>query len=174
MSIAGIPEVMHDFNMYNSAQKIVGMGSEVALPDLEAMTETVAGAGILGEIDVPVVGRYGSLEQEIPFRVLDEDYFKMIDPTQALELMLRGAVQYNTVTTGGTDWKGMRVVYRGKVKKITLGTAKLGGAMDSSITLELTYIYIELDGKAKFELDKINPTFKINGVDKLAKVKKLT
>ena len=46
--------------------------------------------------------------------------------------------------------------------------------MDSSITLELTYILIEMDGQKKFELDKINGVFKINNVDMLAAVKRLT
>ena len=69
---------------------------------------------------------------------------------------------------------GMRVVYRGRCKKISLGTVKQGGPMDSSITIELTYILIEMDGKKKIELDKVNGVFKVNGVDLLAKVKKLT
>ena len=45
---------------------------------------------------------------------------------------------------------------------------------DESSTLGLTYIYIELDGKPKFELDKLNSVFKVNGVDLLAKVRKYT
>ncbi len=46
--------------------------------------------------------------------------------------------------------------------------------MESSITLELTYILIEVDGKKRVELDKINGVFKLNGVDMLEKVRKLT
>jgi P2 family phage contractile tail tube protein len=69
---------------------------------------------------------------------------------------------------------GMRVVVRGRCKKISIGTVKQGGPMDSSITVELTYILIEMDGKPKIELDKINGIFKVNGIDVLAKVKKLT
>ncbi len=174
MAILGIPEVIHDFNIYNTGSKIIGLTGEVALPDFEAMTETISGAGILGEIETTIAGRYSSMEQEIPFRCIDDDYFKLIDPTNPVDLTLRGAIQYNVRANGSTDYMGMRVVFRGRCKKITIGTVKQGGPMDSSITLELTYILIEMDGKKKIELDKINGTFKVNNVDLLAKVNKLT
>ena len=174
MAILGIPEVIHDFNIYNTGNKIVGLTGEVSLPDFEAMTETISGAGILGKIETTIAGRYGSMEQEIPFRCIDADYFKLIDPTTPVDLTLRGAIQYNVRANGSTDYMGMRVVFRGRCKKITIGTVKQGGPMDSSITLELTYILVEMDGKKKIELDKINSTFKVNNVDLLAKVKKFT
>jgi len=68
----------------------------------------------------------------------------------------------------------MRVVFRGHCKKMAIGTVKQGGPMDSAITQELTYILIEMDGKSRFELDKVNGVFKVNNVDLLAKVHKLT
>ena len=174
MAIAGIPEAIHDFNMYNTGNKLLGLTGEVAMPDFEAMTNTVSGAGILGEYETPIPGHFGSQVLEIPFRCINEDYFKMIDQSQAMELTLRGAIQHNLPTTQATDFVGMRVVVRGKPKTIKIGTVKQRGKMDSSISVELTYIYIEMDGKARIELDKINPTWKINGVDQLAKVKQLT
>lgn len=172
MAISGIPELIHDFNMYNSGNKIIGMTGEVALPEFEAMTETISGPGILGEIETGIPGRFGSMEQEIPFRVIDEDYFKLIDTSKPVELTLRGAIQYTVATTGAIDHMGMRVVVRGRPKKISIGTVKQGGAMDSKIALELSYILIEMDGKKRVELDKMNSVFKINGKDMLAKVRK--
>lgn len=174
MAIAGIPEVIHDFNLYLSGNKLGGVTGEVPLPDFEAVTETISGAGILGEFESVIAGRYGSMEQEVPFRVINEDMFKLIDPTVPVELTLRGAIQQTVKATGAVDYIGMRVVFRGRSKKIAIGTVKQGGPMDSSIALELTYILIEMDGKSKVELDKINGVFKINGVDLLAKVHKLT
>ena len=174
MAIAGIPEVIHDFNLYLSGNKLGGVTGEVALPDFEAGTETISGAGILGEFESVIAGRYGSMEQEVPFRVINEDMFKLIDPTVPVELTLRGAIQQTVKATGAVDYIGMRVVFRGRSKKIAIGTVKQGGPMASSIALELTYILIEMDGKSKVELDKINGVFKINGVDLLAKVHKLT
>lgn len=174
MAIAGIPEVIHDFNLYLSGSKLGGHTGEVALPDFESITATISGAGILGEYEAPVAGHYSSMEQEIPFRCINADYFKMVDPSSAVDLTLRGAIQYNDKATQATDYMGMRVVMRGRCKKIAIGTVKQREGMDSSITLELTYILVEMDGETKVELDKLNGVFTVNGVDLLEKVRKLT
>ena len=44
--------------------------------------------------------------------------------------------------------------------------------MDSSVSLELSYILIEVDGETMFELDKLNDVFVVDGVDLLEKVRK--
>lgn len=174
MALAGIPEVINDFNLYLSGSKLLGHTGEVELPDLEALTETVSGAGILGEIDVNVIGRFGSIVQEIPFRAINADYVKLVNPNSAIDLTLRGAIQQLDPTTGAAKPVGVRVVERGICKNISLGTVKQGGPMDSSVSLELTYILIEFDGKAVLELNKLGGVFSVNGVDQLAAIKKLT
>jgi len=174
MAIAGIPEVINDFNLYLSGGKLGGMTGEVAIPDFEAMTSTTSGNGLLGEYEAIVLGHYGSMEQEIPFRCINEDYFSMVAPNKAVELTLRGAIQQTERDTQNEGEVGMRVVYRGRCKKIALGTVKQREQMGSSITLELTYIMIEMDGKERICLDKINGVFRVNGVDQLAKIRALT
>ena len=42
------------------------------------MTETLSGPGILGEIDDPTLGQFGSMEMEIPFVTLTQSMFKLI------------------------------------------------------------------------------------------------
>ena len=85
MAIVGIPEAIHDFNMYLTGNKLGGITGEVEMPPFESMTSTVSGAGILGEYEAPTPGHFGSMEQEIPFRCINRDYFNMVDPTQPLE-----------------------------------------------------------------------------------------
>lgn len=174
MAFLGIPEVIHDFNTYNTGRKQVGITGEVTLADFEALTASISGAGILGEYESVVAGHFGSMEQEIPFRVVNKDYFDMVAPTKAVDLTLRGAIQYTDQATQNTNYMGLRVVFRGKCKKVKLGTVKLHDVMDASITLELTYVLIELDGQKKLELDKLNPKYVVNGEDMLAKVRALT
>ena len=66
----------------------------------------------------------------------------------------------------------IRIVVRGRMKKLTSGTVKQGGAMDAAVAVEVVYIMIELDGKQRVELDKLNNVYKVNGVDLLAKIRK--
>lgn len=174
MAIPVVPEIIHSFNIYNTGNRLVGVTGEVAIPNFEGVTSTTGGAGILGEYESIAIGHYGSMEQVIPFRCIDEDFFTLISPSESVELTLRGAIQHTVRTNLNSGAIGMRVVYRGRCKNIAVGTARLRGQMDSQITLELTYIYVEMDGKPRIELDKINEVFKINGVDKLAQIKRLT
>lgn len=171
MATAGIPGVINNFNLYYRGTALVGLTGEITLPDFEGMTETLSGPGILGEIEEVIIGQFGSMELEIPFRILDEDAFKIMSPASTLDLTLRASEQYTVKSTGGIDYKGMRIVVRGRQKKLTSGSVKQGGAMEASVTVEITYIMVELDGKKRIELDKLNSVYKVNNVDLLAKVR---
>lgn len=82
MGALGIPGVINNFNLYNNGTALVGLTGEISLPDFEGMTETLSGPGILGEIEEVIIGQFGSMELEIPFRILDEDAFKLMSPGQ--------------------------------------------------------------------------------------------
>ncbi len=81
-----IPTKINKYNVYNAGNRLLGMGDEMSLPDFEPSSETVSGAGILGEIDDPTVGYFGNQELEIPFRVLDREAMDMMDMTKASSL----------------------------------------------------------------------------------------
>ena len=72
-----IPEVLNHFNIYNGANALVGVSGEVELPELEAITDTVEGTGVLGEIEDPVTGQFSSATIKIPFAVLYSDMFSI-------------------------------------------------------------------------------------------------
>lgn len=167
-----IPTKVNNYNLYNKADRLLGVGDEVPLPDFEAVSETVSGAGILGEIDDPTIGYFGNMEMEIPFRTVDEEAVDMLDMTKAVHLTIRGAVQ-EINPEGDIVPKPVRVVVRGRAAKFSPGKLKKGNPMDSSVTLTVLYIFIEIDGKPAVELDKLNPTYKINGKDMLAGIKEM-
>ena len=159
-----IPTKINKYNVYNAGNRLLGMGDEVTLPSFEASSETVSGAGVLGEFDDPTVGYFSNMEQEIPFRVLDQ--------TKAVQLELRGA-QQTTDSNGDIEFRPMRVVVRGRMAGFDPGKVKAGNGMETSVKLTILYILIELEGKTMVELDKINEVFKIRGVDVLAKIKEM-
>ena len=167
-----IPTKINRYNVYNKGNRLLGVGEEMALPDFEPSSETVTGAGILGEIDDPTVGYFSNQELEIPFRLLDKETADMMDMTKAVQLTLRAAQQTLTVE-GNTEFRSMRVVVRGKSATQSMGSVKSGSSMSSGVTLNLTYILFEVDGESLIELDKLNPTFKVRGVDILQKVREM-
>ena len=138
-----IPTKINKYNVYNDTERLLGMGDEVTLPDFEAMSDTISGAGIMGEIEDPTVGHFGNQEMEIPFRVVDQEAVDMLNMTKAVHLTLRSAQQNNDVlgaillselldsllifqihcTSGGSD----EALRRGKDD---LGAGGLGAGLD--------------------------------------------
>lgn len=169
-----VPEIINNYNVYHNGNALVGVSGAVTLPTLDAITEEVSGAGILGTYDTNVVGFYSSITQEVPFRILDEDIFSLMNPSELVDLTFRGSSQFTHKATGAVDYKGMRVVERGRLKNFTPGKLELGKQMDASVTLELLYILIEVDGATKLEYDKLNSVFVVDGKDLLEKVRTLS
>lgn len=170
-AMANVPEVINNYNVYNNGNVLIGVSGSVTLPTFEPITEEVSGAGILGTYDTSIAGFYSSMTQEVPFRILDEDIFSLMNPSQLVDLTFRASAQSTVKATGAVDYKGMRIVERGRLKSFTPGKYELGKQMDASVTLELLYILIEIDGQTKLEYDKLNSVFTVNGKDLLEKVR---
>ena len=170
---ANVPEIINNFNVYKKGTQLIGLSAAVTLPSFDAITETINGAGILGEYETSIVGNYSSMKQEIPFRVLDEDIFSLMDPSSVVDLTFRASQQSTVKASGAIDYKGMRIVERGRFMSFDPGKMELGKQMDAKVTMELMYILIEVGGKTMLEYDKLNSVFKVNGKDLLAKVRSL-
>lgn len=168
-----IPQVVNRFNVYKSGKKIIGISGEVTLPEISSLTDSLEGAGVGGTIDLPVIGLVDDMEVEIPFISLIEDIFSMMDPTEATDLTLNGAIQGTNPDDGRTDYISLSVAMRGIVKKFSPGTAKSGAKMGSSITLGLSYYKIVMDGKTMLEIDKFNSVYVVNGHDVIEKVRNM-
>lgn len=174
-----IPSKINSFNIYkgdakdNKGERLVGVSDEVTLPDFESITESLSGSGILGEIDDPTLGHFGSMEMEIPFKTMDKDLFVLADDMSSVTITLRGAIQYTVNESGATTFKQMRVVVRGKNKGLTGGKMKQGTGTGSSIKLELLYILIEIGGVTEIELDKFNFVYKVHDKDLLEEVREM-
>ena len=71
-----IPEVLNHYNVYNDqAKKLIGISGEIDLGELEAITDTIEGTGILGEIEDPVTGAFESTTIKFKWACLHRDLF---------------------------------------------------------------------------------------------------
>ncbi len=171
--MAGIvlPEVLNHFNVYREGNKLVGISGEVELPDFEAITDTIEGSGIIGTLEEPVTGQFDSMQIKIPFSVLYEDLFSILDTTAPPTLTIRGSMQCMDPTSGVTDYYPLKVVVRGKAKTTKLGKIVKGKKMEPEVELEIQYIAIDINGKNVVTLDKLNFIYSINGKDLMEKIR---
>ena len=174
MAIANVPEVINNFNAYYNGKVLIGVTGSVELPSFDAMTEEISGAGVLGSYEASIPGFYSSIAQTVPFRILDNDIFSLMNPSDPVTLTFRAASQSTIKSSGSLTYNQVRVVEKGRLKSFKPGTLEQGKQMNASVTLEVLYVLIEIDGVKKLEYDKLNSVFIVNKKDLLAKIKKYT
>lgn len=167
-----IPEKVVNYNAYDDTEKLLGLTGEITLPNLETMSETISGAGLLGEYDSANIGHFGSLSIELTFRTLYEKSFSLLT-NSGRPIVLRAAQQGYDVASGKTSHRGLKITLRGPSKGLNLGKLGVGAATESVNTMEVLYMKIEENNKVLLELDKQNFVFKVNGVDLMAPIARL-
>lgn len=164
-----VPEKLTGFRVYQDGNDLIGV-ADVTLPSLEAMTETVKGAGIAGEVDSPVVGHYGSMEVQLNWRTLEKSNILLASP-KGVHLDLRGAQQVYDSSAGEFTIRPAKIVVHGVPKTTELGKLDVGATTDTSNTIEANYLKVTIDGSELLELDKYNYICKIGGVDYMAEIR---
>ena len=161
-----LPEVLHNYNIYNiDGNKQLGTGESITLAAVQFITATISGAGILGQLVIPIVGQTQDISQEVPYRVLYGGVSDYIANRQMVGFVLRGAYQVLDRESNQRKPMAVKVDIRGACTNVNPGTAQNGNAMNGSITVSASYYKMEVADKVIFELDKINGIFIVNGID---------
>lgn len=167
-----IPDKIDAFNVYQDGVKHIGISDKVTLPEVKELSSEMSGPGILGTIDSPAHGLFDSMEIEVPFRTLFYNAFDMMKALNSIDITLRGAIQTQN-GVGDLDFVGMRVVCRGRKKGFNPGEVTQGEGTGASVTVELSYLLIEIGGVKELEIDKLNSIYRVGGIDQLAVVRAL-
>lgn len=166
-----VPEIINDYRVYvNGSTDLRGI-ADLQLPSFESMTETINGAGVLGEYEASVFGSFQSMKFVLNWRMITNELLEFLKPNQ-LQIDCRIANQEYDSTAGSHKIIPNRVLVKGKALKNDLGKAAKGSGYDGSTEIEVVYIKIEREGKTFIELDKINYIFIVDGVDYMADLRK--
>ena len=145
------------------SERLLGTAS-VDLPELEYLSSDLKGAGLLGEVALPIVGHFSSQSCTLHWRTIHGDLTKILAPITH-HLTLRGAIQNYDAATGLMKVSAVKIVIYGVPKKSALGKFEPGEQTDSESEFEIVYLKIECDGEELVELDKMNAVFRVNGAD---------
>lgn len=167
-----IPQLLTNCAVYFGPQSLIDLGmATVTLPAFEAMTETISGAGIAGEMAAPVKGHFTSQKVAINFRTPTLNQLSMLTPVFHI-FDIRGSIQYLDPATQLITTQAITLDCRGPVNQLQLGSMEPGKQFGSSLEMEIAYIAITLNGVRVIELDKLNQVFKVLEVDHLASVRR--
>lgn len=165
-----VPSHLNNFEFYLNGLKQPGL-VDITLPNLESKTTTITGAGISGDIDMPVSGHTNNLTMELNFRVTEETALELAE-IKARDFEMFGAEEVYDAGSGEYQVKSFRVWARILPTSVELGKLSPAETMDTKMTGSVIYLKVSVDGVEKWEIDKLNYIYKINGSDYLSKIRR--
>lgn len=164
-----VTEHLIAYHAYDEDGEMYGV-IDVELPTITSMKKTIKGAGISGEVEVPLFGHTESLKVKINWRSLTPHAVKLSRPGSHL-IEVRGALQEQNASTGEYRTIPHKVVMRTMAHNIALGKLAVGEDSDTNNELEVSYLKVSQDGVETLEIDKFNYIYKVSGTDYLKDVR---
>ena len=158
-----------NFAVYEDSVEYVGM-AKASLPDLTALTQTISGAGIAGNIEAVILGHFDSMTLGLNFRTTTEQAIKLSEPRRHT-IDLRVAQQVEDTVAGEIQVQAVKHLFVVVPKKDVGGSIAPASPTDASGEYAVRYWATYIDGKKVREIDPLNFIFVVNGVDYLENVK---
>ncbi len=165
-----IPDKLVQYYVFDGDNIMIGV-ADLTLPDLNYMSETIKGAGIGGEIDMPIIGSLQSMSTSITWRSLVEETAMFLEP-KGHTFYAKGAVQEFDSDTSDFQIIPIKVTMRVIPKNLKMGKFDTGTSIGTTSEFEILYLKLEINDNTMYEIDKANSIFNINGVDYLAAVRR--
>lgn len=163
-------ESVINFAVYEDSVEYVGMAG-VTLPNLAAIVQTLSGAGIAGNVEVPVLGHYDVMSLTLNFRTTTEHSVRLSEPRRH-NIDLRMAQQIEDTVAGEVKVQSIKHVLVVVPKTDTGGTVAPATPTNGSGEYSVRYWATYIDGAKVREIDPLNFICEVNGVDYLADVRK--
>lgn len=163
-------ESVINFAVYEDSVEYVGMAG-VTLPNLAAIVQTLSGAGIAGNVEVPVLGHYDVMSLTLNFRTTTEHSVRLSEPRRH-NIDLRMAQQIEDTVAGEVKVQSIKHVLVVVPKTDTGGTVAPAAPTNGSGEYSVRYWATYIDGAKVREIDPLNSICEVNGVDYLADVRK--
>lgn len=159
-----------NFAVYEDSTEFVGL-AKVTLPDLTALTQSISGAGIAGNVESVLLGHYEAMTLGLSFRNTTKQVIRLAEPRRH-NIDLRVAQQDEDTVKGTVATRSVKHVMVVIPKSTKGGTVAPATPTDGSGEYAVRYWATYIDGKKVQEIDQMNFICYINGVDYLADVRK--
>jgi len=159
-----------NYNVYEDGDAFVGLAT-ITLPNKIQKTVTVSGAGLGGDVEVPLQGQYEAMEMTLNFRAYSDGVAKLREPRRH-NIDCRVAEQYEDPVTGLMKVVNVKHVMVVIPKSATGGTVAPASPNEKAVAVSCRYWATYIDGEKVEEFDPINGVNIINGFDFGAAVRK--
>lgn len=159
-------QILKNFNLYVDGRGYAGNVDEVQLPALTILEEDYRAGGM----DAPVGIDMGMEKLEASFKLskFDRDVLAQfgVAPGTVIPFVLRGALE----SLDGTV-QALVVTMTGRIKSVETDAISPGTKAAQTFTVSLQAYRYEQDGVVVHDIDVLNMTRIINGVDRLASIR---
>ncbi|TCZ73055.1 phage tail protein [Paenibacillus albiflavus] len=144
--------------------QIIDDSSDLQLPSIEKLTDTIKGAGIMGEIDMPTFGQLGSMTLTVNNRA-DNPQYSMLSRPGEIKFEIAWVVDVFNSNDVKVGLQQNKVFITAVSKKYDMGKLEVNSGADGSSEFEVYYLRKIVDGKEVLLIDKFNYKYVVNGVD---------
>ncbi len=150
----GVDEGVVNFVLYEDGKRYLGVAT-INFPDCESEVFAVNGAGIAGEVEIPVTSYLKPMTITINFRHTNEAAYALAEERAHNVTIRRADENYNSGAgeIGSTERKTIMRIFP---KKLSGGELKPASPLAVSGEYAVHYWSEIVDGKKMFEYDPIN------------------
>lgn len=159
-----------DYLMYENGGALIGI-AKVKVPTVKYKTVNATGAGVMGEVTVPLAGMIDPMTVNIDFSSVT-DAIVALGTNEWHDVVLYAADQYFDSVTRTEEMEQNRFEMSIRPTEIDQGTIQTASAADASGTYSACRYTVYKDGKKVIDIDQFNQVHEVNGVDNAAKVRK--
>jgi len=167
---AGIAILNNVFKVYSDNKALDGTVT-VTLPSFELATEAFKGAGLAGEINVPVPGSMSAMTVTISCPVIYGELTKFMELGSTKTIDLRNEIVVQNPDNHAQEKVPNRWVLKGPLSAANPGKVEQKATGDGEITMQLYYAHHWLDGEDILEWDPFKFIYTVNGNDMLAETR---
>lgn len=164
------PESNVLFELYEDGNNYMGL-TQATLPNLAFIVTQINGAGMNGNVDVPVAGMLEAMELSLNFRS-PTDAAKSLAAPKSHHLDLRVAAQYWDNVGAEYGIEADKYVMVTRPKAMNPGNIQPATPADTANTFSVVYYAGYKDGQKIWEVDPTNYICVVDGVDYFAPIRK--
>lgn len=148
----------------NGSLELIDDSSDLSLPSIEKLSDTIKGAGIMGEIDLPTFGQLGSMVFAISNRADNAQYAMLSRPGQ-IKFEVAWVTDVFDSSNVNVGLQANKVFMTTINKKYEAGKIEVGAGADGTSEFEVIYYRKITDGREVLLIDKLNYKYVVNGID---------
>ncbi len=159
-----------DYIMYENGGALIGV-AKVSAPSIKYKTVTATGAGLMGDVTVPLASMIEAMTINIEFSSV-ADAIVQLGTNEWHDVALYVADQYFDNVARTEELEQIRFELSIRPTEINQGTIQGASAADASGTYSVCRYTVYKAGEKVVDIDQFSMIHEVNGVDNAAKVRK--